>query len=380
MGAAAGFAPYGELEARPCLDEAVPVDEDEPATILYTSGTTGRPKGAILTGLGLVHSATTFGTAYALTPTDATIIVVPMSHVTGLVAGIHTMVSAAGKVVVDRQFDAARFLAMAQDERMTFGVLVPAMYTLFLQRAKLSDYDLCAWRIGGYGGAPMPEPTIRRLAEALPDLQLMNAYGATETTSPVTIMPARETARRRLSVGLPVPGADVRVMDKDGREVGPGEAGELWHAGPMVVPGYWGTPEATVREFVGGYWRSGDIGSKDVDGFVYVHDRKKDMINRGGYKVYTAEVEGVLQGVPGVREAAVLAKPCDVLGERVHAVVSADPGAVTDTALANACAAVLADYQRPESFTVRSDPLPRNANGKVLKRHLREALGFAAPA
>lgn len=375
-GVADGFEPFADLADAP-VATATPVGEDDPAAILYTSGTTGRPKGAMLTGLGIVHSATNYRDAMGLGPDDRTVVVVPMSHVTGLVAGIATAVRAGAAIVVERDFDAVRFLRLAADERMTFAVLVPAMYNLLFERARLADFDLSAWRIGAYGGAPMPDPTIRRLAEALPGLGLMNLYGATETTSPVTMMPASETRRRRLSVGLPVPGASILVMDDDGREVPPGETGELWHAGPMVVPGYWRDPEATAKEFVGGYWKSGDLGARDADGFVYVHDRKKDMINRGGYKIFTAEVESVLLSVPGVREAAVVARPCEILGERVHAVVAADPAAVDGATLAAACAEALADYQRPETFTIRDAPLPRNANGKILKRRIREDLGFA---
>lgn len=379
IGAADGFADYESLRAHPPVREAVDLGEEEIAAILYTSGTTGRPKGAMLTGLGIVHSASNYCTAMALGPEDRTIIVVPMSHVTGLVAGIHAAVRAGGTIIVEREFDAVRFLELAARERMSFTVMVPAMYNLCLHRANLAAYDLSAWRVGGYGGAPMPEPTIARLARELPGLGLMNCYGATETTSPVTIMPAAHTATHRLSVGLPVPGAEILVMDEDGRELPPGQPGELWHRGPMVVPGYWRNAEATAREFVCGFWRSGDIGSKDADGFVYVHDRKKDMINRGGYKIFTAQVESVLLAAPGVREAAVIAKPCPILGERVHAVVTL-AGDVTpdEAALVAHCAAELADYQCPESFTFRVDPLPRNANGKVMKRLLRSELGFVS--
>jgi acyl-CoA synthetase (AMP-forming)/AMP-acid ligase II len=379
IGRSKSFTGYDSLQSAGTVTKAAGLDEDETAAILYTSGTTGRPKGAMLTGLGIVHSAMNYQHAMQLGPDDRTIIVVPMSHVTGLLAGIHTTIRSGGAIVVEREFDAIRFLELAARERMSFTVMVPAMYNLCLHRAKLSDYDLSAWKIGGYGGAPMPEPTISRLAEELPRLGLMNCYGATETTSPVSTMPPEHTAARRLSVGMPTLGAEILVMDDDGREVGPGEHGELWHRGAMVVPGYWENREATAREFVAGFWKSGDIGSKDADGFVYVHDRKKDMINRGGYKIYTAEVESVLLAAPGIREAAVIAKPCPILGERVHAVITVETDAAADEeALATICAAGLADYKRPESFTVRTHPLPRNANGKIVKRQIREELGFVS--
>lgn len=377
VGVAEGFEDYEALRADEPLMEAEPVHEDETAGIMYTSGTTGTPKGAMLTGLGLMHSATTYRFAIGLGPADRTIVVAPMSHITGLVAGIHAAIRAGGAVIVLREFKVDAYLELAARERMTFSVLVPAMYNLILHRAKLSDYDLSAWRVGGYGGAPMPEPTIVRLGEELPGLGLMNCYGATETTSPITAMPTAETANRRLSVGLVVPGGTTLVMDDEGREVPRGEQGELWHHGAMVVAGYWNNPEATAREFVGGFWKSGDIGSMDADGYVYVHDRKKDMINRGGYKIFTAEVESVLTAFPGVVESAVVSKPCPILGERVHAVVTVKEE-VDEAALAAWCAERLADYKTPESFTVQREPLPRNHNGKIMKREIRAHLGFDA--
>ena len=376
VGEAVGFDAYETLLQHAPATDPAQMDEDAPATILYTSGTTGTPKGAMLTGLGIVHSATNFMQTMALGPTDSTIVVVPMNHVTGLVAGIHTMVRCAGCIIVMRAFKAVNFLACAAEHGMTYTLMVPAMYNLCLHQAKLEDYDLSVWRVGGYGGAPMPAATIERLGSALPGLGLMNAYGATETTSPATIMPSDQTAIRRLSVGRPVPGAEIHVMDDAGREVPRGETGELWIRGAMVVPGYWRNPDADRREFAAGFWKSGDIGSIDAEGFVHVLDRKKDMVNRGGHKIFTAEVESVLTAVSGVIEAAVVAKPCPILGERVHAVLCIAPDMVDAQSLKDHCASQLADYQCPESYTLRDTLLPRNANGKILKRQIKQELGF----
>ena len=376
VGGADGFDPYDDVRQSLPMPTAADVDEEAPAFILYTSGTTGVPKGAMLTGLGVVHSATNFIQIMDLGPDDCTILVVPMSHVTGLVAGILTILRAAGTLVVMREFAVQPFLETAAREGLTFSVLVPAMYNLCLHRATLSDYDLSAWRIGGYGGAPMPAATIERMADALPGLGLMNVYGATELSSPATAMPASETAKRRLSVGLPVPGAEICVMDNDGRELPAGETGELWIRGAMTVPGYWNNPEATEREFVAGFWKSGDMGMIDEQGFVHVQDRKKDMVNRGGHKIFSSEVESVLTAYPGVFEAAVVAKPCPILGERVHAVLSVAAGGIDESGLNQHCAERLSDYKCPESFTLQETPLPRNANGKIMKRDIREALGY----
>ena len=301
----------------------------------------------------------------------------PLSHVTGLVANLATMARTAGTLVVMPQFRAADFLALAARERMTHTVVVPAMVALCLLRPDFAAHDLSAWRIGGYGGAPMPVPTIARLARHLPGLRLMNAYGATETTSPVTLMPPHLTAALPDSGGSPPPGTPLLVVDEAGREVAPGEVGEILIHGAQVVRGYWNNPAATGEGFVGGAWRSGDLGSVDPDGYVSVLDRKKDMINRGGYKVFTAEVESVLAGHPAVAECAVVARACPVLGERVHAFVVPRGDGLDPQALRGHCAAHLADYKVPEGVTLLPEPLPRNANGKVLKRLLRERLAGA---
>jgi len=357
------------LASVPGAAPAVPHEEDT-AIILYTSGTTGRPKGAMLTHLGICHSAMHYEYCMGLTARDRALVAVPMSHVTGVIALIAAMVRAAAALIVMREFKAAAFLQLAACERMTHSLMVPAMYNLCLLDPAFERGDFSAWRVGGYGGAPMAPATIARFAEKLPNLNLMNAYGATETTSPVTMMPPSETARRSDSVGCALPCADILVMDDAGNELPPGEEGELWLGGPMVVKGYWNDPAATAENIVGGYWRSGDIGSRDAQGYVRVFDRKKDMINRGGYKIYSVEVENALMSFAGVVEAAVVAQPCPVLGERVHAFVVATPG-VQPADLKRHCAKLLADYKVPEGITLSDKPLPRNANGKLLKRALR---------
>ena len=353
------------------------VDEEDTAIILYTSGTTGRPKGAMLTHLGICHSAMHYQCCMGLTMHDRSVVAVPMSHVTGVVALIATIVHLAGTLIIMGEFKAASFLELAERERMTHTLLVPAMYNLCLLEPRFARTDLSAWRIGGFGGAPMPEATIARLAEKLPHLRLMNAYGATETTSPATLMPAAATAERLDSVGLPVPCGEVLVMDEAGREMTRGVEGELWLRGPMVVRGYWDDPAATAEGFVAGFWRSGDVGSIDGEGYVRVLDRKKDMINRGGYKIYSVEVENALMAHSDVVEAAVIARPCPVLGERVHAVIFRKHDQVTSEELARHCAGLIADYKVPETFSFRTTPLPRNANGKVMKRAMKEAVSGA---
>ena len=384
---ACALAPIADAVAEP-LRESPAVHEEDTAAILYTSGTTGRPKGAMLAHVNVVHSAMHFAWAMALDERDRSAMAVPASHVTGLVAMIATLLHVGGALVIVPEFKAGAFLALAARERITHTVLVPAMYALCLLQPELRAQDLSAWRIGAYGGAPMPRATIEALAARLPRMTLMNAYGSTETTSPATVMPPGEQAAHLESVGRPLPAVDLLVVDGEGREVPPGAAGELLIGGPMVVRGYWDAPEASAAGFVGGYWRSGDLGSVDADGYVRIHDRIKDMINRGGHKIWSVEVENTLVGFPGVIEAAAVGVPCPVLGERVHAFVhldaasqtaaraSADPAGLHAELRAH-CAARLADYKVPETVGVRAEPLPRNANGKLLKRDMR---GWIAPA
>ena len=329
----------------------------------------------MLTHLGIVHSSMHYQIAMRLGAADSAVAAVPLSHVTGLVALITTMVRAAGQLTIMPAFKAADFLRLAARERMTYTLMVPAMYNLCLLQPDFASHDLTRWRIGAFGGAPMPLATIGTLARTVPSLTLMNCYGATETTSPTTLMPPGCNAEHSDTVGTTLACAEIRVMDDDGRELPPGRTGELWIGGPMVVPGYWHNPQATAENLTGGWWHSGDIGSVDADGYVRVVDRMKDMINRGGFKIYTIEVENALYAHPAVQECAVVAKPCPVLGERVHAFVALKAeGATTADELTAFVRPRLSDYKVPESYTLSAAPLPRNANGKLLKRAMRDEL------
>ena len=349
------------------------LQQEDTAYLLYTSGTTGHPKGAMLTHASIIHSVLNFQHGYSLHDGDVTMLAVPASHVTGLVALILATINVAGTLVILPAFKAPEFLAIAARERMTYTLMVPAMYNLCLLQPDFERYDLSAWRIAGFGGAPMPEATIKRLAEALPTLNLCNAYGSTETTSPATMFPPGSPASKINSVGRPVTGAHIIVADDDGREVPAGQDGELLIAGAMVVPGYWDNPDATRTGFVGGYWRSGDIGRIDAEGYVTVVDRKKDMINRAGFKIYCTEVENVMSHHPAIIESAVVGKPDPVLGERVHAFAYSPDGG-DEAAIRKYCAERLSDYKVPDSITFLKQPLPRNANGKIMKTELRKMM------
>ncbi|MCP1470284.1 acyl-CoA synthetase (AMP-forming)/AMP-acid ligase II [Sphingobium sp. OAS761] len=349
------------------------VTEDDPFCILYTSGTTGRPKGAVLTHFGVVTSCLGSRDHLHLRDGEAMVLSVPASHVTGIVLVLMLALCVAGKLVVQRGFKAKQFLEFAQAEGVTYAIMVPAMYKLCLMDEDYAAFDLSRWRIGAYGGAPMAEATIEKLARETPQLTLVNIYGSTETTSPAVMMPLGEGPSRRDQVGRALPYADIVIMDADGRQCPAGQQGEIWIAGPMTVPRYWNNADASATNFTGGYWKSGDIGVMDADGYIRLLDRMKDVINRGGFKIYSVEVENVLMAHDAVAEAVVVGRPCPVLGERVEAFVVAHE-AVRDDALRQFCADRLSDYKIPDHVYIVDGPLPRNANGKLLKNVVREWL------
>lgn len=340
--------------------------------ILYTSGTTGNPKGAMITHLGAVHSIMAYRQAYGLTERDVSILAVPASHATGLLAVLLPLMAGGGCTVMMDRFKADAFLRLAEAERMSHAIMVPAMYNLCLLEPDIAARDLTAWRVAAFGGAPMPPATIEKMARLLPQTALSNAYGATETTSPATILPLGMIADHPDSVGRPVPCADIVVVDDAGAPCPPDQIGEVMIGGPMTVPGYWDNPKAGQSEFdAQGRWKSGDLGYFDSAGFLHVVDRRKDVVNRGGYKIYCIEVEAILTRHDAITEAAVTAAPDPILGERIVAhICASDPDLGADS-LKPFCAGLLSSYKIPDLFIFRTDPLPRNANGKVLKKELR---------
>jgi long-chain acyl-CoA synthetase len=374
-----GWLSYEELLAEATSEEASDGSSPLGASMIYTSGTTGRPKGAMLTHFNAVHSCIHWQEVHGLGEQERTALCVPWSHVAGLCGVVLPFLAIGGTLVTLADFKRREFLQLAQQERITHALMVPAMYGLCLLEPDLGSFELGSWRLGVYGSAPMPEPTIRRFAEMFPRLQMCNAYGATETTSPATIMPPGDGVAHAESIGKVVPCGDIRVMDDQGRELAPGEEGELWIGGPMVVPGYWRNQEANASSFAGGYWKSGDIGAIDAEGYVRIADRKKDMINRGGFKVYPAEVENVLTAIEGVIEAAVVGRPDEVLGEGVVAFLNVKQDLQAEAVRAF-CSERMADYKVPGLVVVGREPLPRNANGKIQKAQLRQMALALPPA
>lgn len=344
---------------------------DDPACIMYTSGTTGLPKGAVMSHRNIFANARNAGVHMGYRESDITLVVVPLFHVTGLNTQLVAFCYTGGTCVIMRSYNTARMIELLARHRITTMITVPTMYTLMLVNPALETADLSSLRALSYGGAPMAFDTITTLYQKL-NVELFNAYGLTETSSLTTTMPPCDTLRKGASVGLPVSGVQLRVVDLDGNDLPPDTVGELWVKGPNVVTSYWNKPEATAKNLGDGWLRTGDLARIDEEGFVYVVDRMKDMINRGGENVYSIEVESALLDHPAVLEVAVVPRPHSIFGEVVHAFVVPSPGtSPTEDELIEHCERLIADYKVPAGVTFL-DELPRNPGGKVLKTNLRD--------
>ncbi|GAA4263570.1 class I adenylate-forming enzyme family protein [Dactylosporangium darangshiense] len=345
------------------------------ANILYTSGTTGQPKGAMQTHGNLVFNAGTVGSVFGIEPADRTLVVAPMFHATGVVSQLVGFGAHGAARVFQPRFTASDMRAALAEHRITFFAGVTAMIQLMLADPGFDPADLPALRTVCFGGAPVAEAFLASAAERLPAVTFANVWGLTEATSIVTCAAGQQWRDRPWTVGRPVPGVEVAVngdLDAD-----PDTVGELWVRGPVVVAGYWNRSEATGETFgADGWLRTGDVGRVAADGYVQVLDRLKDMIIRGGENIYSLEVEGVLARHPAVADVAVVGVADELFGERVRAVVVPRAGQEVSLEELRAWAATgLADYKLPVELVSVAE-LPRNAAGKVRKK----ALAAAAPA
>ena len=365
------WLPYRLLEEPNQLDAFPKNDEEDPLFIMYTSGTTGVPKGAIGSHIGVIHSAMNYKMVMETNHHAKTLIAVPLFHVTGLIGQLMHMVLIGGTNVLMSRYQTEPFIRTIVKEKITSLFNVPTIYVMMMSHPLFHQYEYPYVKTIAYGGAPMPNETIRQLRKYFPNAVLHNAYGATETSSPTTIMPRKYPDSKIDSVGLPVPVADVKVVNEQMEECPVNEAGELLIKGPMVVEGYWNNPEANRSSFVDGYWKSGDMARIDEDGYVYIMDRKKDMINRGGEKIFSVEVENALYNHPAVLEAAVVGIPDPIFGEQVKAfVVMKEDMNVSEEEIKTFLAERLADYKVPKEVEFIRE-LPRNPGGKVMKGQLK---------
>jgi long-chain acyl-CoA synthetase len=345
------------------------------AVLTYTSGTTGVPKGAMNTHRTMVFNVQTYRDWMGLTARDSVLGVAPLFHITGLIGHIGISLFLPCPLVLAHRFHPEVVLDALREHRPTFTIGAITVFISLAGQPGVNRSDFSCLRVVYSGGAPIA-PAVAEQFQAQTGLYIHNTYGLTETNSPSHAVPLGavapvDPASGALSVGVPVFSTVSRILGEDGTELPPGEIGEIVTSGPQVVPGYWGKPEATAESMPGGELRTGDVGFMDTSGWFYLVDRKKDMINAAGYKVWPREVEDVLYGHPAVREAAVVGVPDAYRGETVKAFVALKPGAAaTPAELIAYCRDNMAAYKYPRSVEL-IDELPKTATGKVLRRELR---------
>lgn len=346
------------------------------AVLTYTSGTTGVPKGAMSTHANMAFNSQTYRDWMRFTSEDVVLGVAPLFHITGLIGHIGVALLAGCPLALNHRFESSVVVDAIREHRPTVTV---GSITVFINLAGLEGVtkeDWSSFRVVYSGGAPIA-PAVTDEFMAKTGLYIHNIYGLTETNSPSHAVPMGRKApvdpdSGALSVGVPVFNTVVRILGEDGEELPVGEIGEIATTGPQVVPGYWRKPEATAENLPGGELRTGDVGFMDKDGWFFLVDRKKDMINVAGYKVWPREVEDVLYGHPDVREVAVVGVPDEYRGETVRAYVSRKPGTtVTEAELIDFCKQEMAAYKYPRSIEFIEE-VPKTTTGKILRRELRD--------
>jgi long-chain acyl-CoA synthetase len=379
---------WGALADAPMPDvELAPEDE---ATILYTSGTTGRPKGALGTHRNMTSIISVNAHAAARValragePLDETdpidapqrviLLVVPMFHVTGLSSTLCPALMAGAKLVLMRRWEPEAALQLIEREKVVATGGVPTIAWQLIEHPARDRYDLSSLTALSYGGAPSAPELVRKIVEVFPGSQPGNGWGMTETSATFSGHIGEDYLNRPESAGPAAPVGEMQIRDPaDGRSLLPaGEVGELWVKGPQVVKGYWNKPEATAETFQGGWLRTGDLARLDAEGFLFIIDRAKDMLIRGGENIYCVEVENVLYDHPDVMDAALVGIAHKTLGEEPAAVVHLKPGgAATEAELQAFVRERLAAFKVPVRIAFWPETLPRNANGKILKRVLK---------
>ena len=376
-----GSVTWDELAGHDPLPVPATLDADCVASITYTGGTTGRPKGVMQTHGALMANAKHMLWANPLFEPDRFLHLSPMFHSAG-VANMYSLALVGGTHVTCPGFDADLVGRMIEQHRITVAVLVPTMINMFLNHPGTAERDLSSWRLCLYAASPMPVPLLQRAMSELP-CGFSQGYGMTEMcphTCQLTSEDHERAAtgdpdaiRRLASAGTPCVGVDVEIRRDDGTRCEIGEVGEITVRGPNMMAGYWNRPDETAKAITAdGWYRTGDLASVDEGGYVFIVDRAKDMIVSGGENVYTTEVENALAGHPAVLEIAVFGIPHEQWGEAVHAEVVLKPGAeATEAELIAHCRASIGGFKVPRSINLRTEPLPKSGAGKILKRDIR---------
>jgi long-chain acyl-CoA synthetase len=363
------------------------IDESDPAVIFYTSGTTGRPKGAVSTHGNMIANlqntvfSLTFGsmtnpsasvTADGSQPVS--LLTSPLFHVSGCHSTLVVGFMGGMKLVIpEGRFDPEKVFGLIEDEGVKIWATVPSMIWRATEHPTRHDHDLSTVASVAFGGSPSADELQKRIRETFPNVKATsNAYGLTESSSVATILSAGDEVEKVDSVGLPMPVVDIAIADPDGNHLGPNETGEVLIRGPIIMAGYWNNPEATAETIIDGWLHTGDVGHVDEEGYLFITDRAKDMLIRGGENVYCVQIENRLVEHPDIADAAVVGVPHPELGEEVKAVIEVVDGAeLSDEDVRQWVRETLAEFEVPTHVQRWPEKLPRNASGKLLKNVLR---------
>ncbi|MEZ6030602.1 MAG: class I adenylate-forming enzyme family protein [Hyphomonadaceae bacterium] len=383
------IGPAKSWTSLPMIDPpAADIAPDDDATIMYTSGTTGRPKGALATHRGIISNVFNGMSCQArhflrqgeappvrdpkVDPQRIALLAIPFFHATGAFSNLVPAIMNADKIVTMYKWDPAEALEIIQREKITTIGGVPAIAWQVLEHPDRDKYDLSSIAIVGYGGAPSAPALVATIKKRFPDAIPSNGWGMTETCAASCVNFGKDYELRPDSCGAPGVAMDFKIVSEKGEALGPNQVGELWVKGPNNCKLYWNKPEATAKTYIDGWVVTGDVGYMDAEGFVFLTDRAKDMLIRGGENVYCIEVENALYEHPAIMDAAVIGIPHKVLGEEVGAVVQVKPDMeATQDELRTFVAQHLAGFKVPVEIQIQRDPLPRNANGKIMKNELR---------
>jgi long-chain acyl-CoA synthetase len=364
---------YEEALAQAPEPPHVDVAEEDLALLAYTAGTTARPKGAMLTHGNLLANLDQMAKVPALAEaeTDVVLLALPLFHIYALNAVLGITIREGATAVLVERFDAVATLELVERRRVTILFGAPPMFAAWLQAAEQRPFDLSTVRLAVSGAAPLPGQVLMAFRDRL-GITIWEGYGLTETAPAVTTNALGETAKPD-SIGLVLPGVDVRLVDEAGEDVEEGDPGEIVVRGPNVFGGYWNRQEETDAAFRDGWLRTGDVAYRDVDGYLFIVDRKKDLIIVSGFNVFPKEVEDAIAAHPKVAEVVVIGVPDDRTGEAVKALIVQKPGqTVTEEEILDHCRGTLARFKWPRHVELVKS-LPKHVTGKVLRRALREA-------
>ena len=350
-------------------------EETDPVVLMYTGGTTGLPKGVLVSQRAEMLNCYHVGMRMSLADDEVNLMQTPVFHAASMV-GLLATPTFGGTLVLIPMFEPAGVIRLIEEHRVTQTTMVPTMIAMVLNHPEFQPERLASLRLLTYGASPMPEAILDRLLQLFPDLSIQQGYGMTEASSVLTFLTAEDHRRggpQLRSVGRPVPGVEISIQDPEGNQLASGEIGEVCAKAGNCMEGYWNKPEATEEAFRDGWYHTGDAGYLDEDGYLFLVDRVKDMIVSGGENVYSAEVESAISTHPGVAQVAVIGIPHEVWGEQVHAIVVLHQGAqVVEEEIILHARRSIAGYKVPKSVEFRGEPLPLSGALKVLKRELRE--------